>query len=133
MQPGSGARQGDPLPGQPHPHPQPHRRNAQLQPPAAAVARAGRPGAGLPGGHGRRRGGLGEQGGAEAEGAGGGQGPGRPDGEDHEVVVGLHGQLEREVEQGENMTDRCSGWFESTKKKKSLISASSTTNQQITR
>lgn len=104
MQPGSGLRQGDPLPGQPHAHPEPHRRDPQLQPPAAAVAWAGRLRAGvsgLPGGLGRRsRGRLGEQGGAEAQGAGGGSGPSGPDGEDHEVVVGLHRQLEREVEQG---------------------------------
>lgn len=102
MQPGSGARQGDPLPGQPHPHPEPHWRNPQLQPPAAAVARAGGPWSRVPRDHERGScwGRLGEQGGAEAQGAGGSSCQSCPDGEDHEVVVGLHRQLEREVEQG---------------------------------
>lgn len=102
MQPGLGGRPGGPLPRQPVPHTEPHRRHNQLQPAVATVPWAWRHRPRFPGGHGRHHwAGLGEQGGTEAPGAGGGSSSGSPDGEDHEVVVRLYCKLEREVEQGQ--------------------------------
>lgn len=47
---------------------------------------------------------MGSEGGTATAGAGGGSGQGSSDGEDNEMVVRLHRQLEGEVEQGTYIT-----------------------------